>query len=67
MNNFLNINEIAQKNLNAILDDAIKIKEVTLKDDFPESVIAAVSIIPLLDYYLKSYRPERVSLLKLPY
>ena len=35
MNNFLNINEITQKNLNAILDDAIKIKEVTLKDDFP--------------------------------
>ena len=35
MNNFLNINEITEKNLNAILDDAIKIKEVTLKDDFP--------------------------------
>ena len=35
MNNFLNINEITQKNLNAILDDAIKIKEVTLKDDVP--------------------------------
>ena len=34
MNNFLNINEITQKNLNAILDDAVKIKEVNLKDDF---------------------------------
>ena len=34
MNNFLNINEITQKNLKAILDDAIKIKELTLKDDF---------------------------------
>ena len=67
MNNFLNINEITQKNLNAILDDAIKIKEVPLKMIFLESVIVAVSIILLLDYYLKSYRPELVSLLKLPY
>jgi len=34
VNNFLNINEITQKNLKAILDDAIKIKELTLRDDF---------------------------------
>ena len=34
MNSFLNINEITQKNLNAILEDAIKVKQVTLKDDF---------------------------------
>ena len=34
MNNFLNINEIAQEDLNAILDDATKIKESTRKDSF---------------------------------
>ena len=32
MNNFLNINEITQENLNNILDDAIKIKESIHKD-----------------------------------
>ncbi len=32
MNNFLNINEITPKNLSAILEDASKIKEATLKD-----------------------------------
>ena len=34
MNNFLNINEITQENLNTILDDAIKIKESIHKDPF---------------------------------
>ena len=32
VNNFLNLNEIATKNLEAILEDASKVKKAALKD-----------------------------------
>ena len=65
MNNFLNLNEITSNNLEAILEDACKVKKATLGGSaVKERIYSSCLDGTLTGLLFKSYLPERVYLLE---